>query len=398
MINIFHFEQSFLLDIAIILFATKLFGLVTKKLHLPQVVGALVAGLILGPSIFGFIDRSEMIENLSTIGVILLMFTAGLETDLKQIKSTYKSATLIAVFGVGLPLIGGIVVGSMFLSDVLEMIFIGIILTATSVSITIETLLEMGVLKSKSGSAIVNSAIIDDILGIIALTFIIAISSQGGSIGVAMAETLFKIFLFFIFSLIIGYFAHKLFVYIDGTVGHKHRSSIFAMSLCLFMAYAAEVFGLADITGAYLTGLILSNTNCAHYIEEKTNVLSYMFFSPIFFASIGLQTDLKSVSSDGNVILFGMLLLVVAIFTKIGGCFIGGKLCKYSNTDALKIGGGMVGRGEVALIVASKGVVAGVIGDELFTPIVFIVIVTTLITPILLNYLYNRYPEKNCIN
>ncbi len=362
-------------------------------------VGALLAGLILGPSLFGIIDRSEMMSNLSTIGVILLMFTAGLETDLKQIKSTYKSATLIASMGMIIPLVGGVIVSSFFLSEVMEIIFIGIILTATSVSITVETLLEMGVLKSKSGSAIVNAAIIDDILGIVALTFVIAMSTRdSGGIGIALASTLLKIFLFFIFSIIVGYFAYKLFVYIDSTAGHKHRSSIFALSLCLFMAYSAEVFGIADITGAYLTGLILSNTSCAHYIEEKTNVLSYMFFSPIFFASIGLQTDLSGFVGDNvesNIWVMGGMLLLVAIGTKIGGCFIGAKICKYSNIDSIKIGAGMVGRGEVALIVASKGVVSGIIGEELFTPIVVVVIVTTLLTPIMLTHLYNKYPEKN---
>ncbi len=376
-----------MLDIAIILFCTKVFGLITRKVNLPQVVGALLAGLLLGPTVFNIISGSELINVLAELGVILLMFTAGMETDLQQLKKTWKASLLIALIGILLPLFGGIFLAQYYGEGILQCIFIGVILTATSVSITVETLQEMNKLKTPTGTAILGAAVIDDILGIIILSVITAISKEHSFSASIVFVLLLKIVGFFIFALICGFVIIKWFKKISMTVGNVHRLSIFALAFCLFLSFVSEQFGIADITGAYIAGLIISNSKAESYIESRTMVLSYMFFSPIFFASIGLKTVLSHFNS--NIMMFTLLLLIIAVATKIIGCGLGAKLSKFSGKESLQIGVGMVSRGEVALIVADKGILVGLMNPVLFSGVVVMVIITTLITPILLKKVYS---------
>ncbi|MGN1481847.1 cation:proton antiporter [Porcipelethomonas sp.] len=384
-------EYDYLLSLALILLSTKLFGLVTKKVKLPQVVGALLAGLILGPACLGILKETEFIKQVSEIGVIVLMFCAGLETDIKELKKTGKSSFLIALLGVIVPLAAGWGVAAIFNKEndlptslMLQNIFIGIVLTATSVSITVETLKEMGRLSSKSGNAILGAALIDDILGIIALTVVTSCADKSVNIGIVML----KIVLFFVFAIAVAVGFNFLFNKWTGrSKKDLRRYVIIGFVFCLLMSYCAEkFFGVADITGAFVAGLALSNGPRATYLTNRFETLSYMLLSPVFFASIGLKVVIPKMSA--SIILFAVILLVVAVLTKIIGCGLGAKICGFKNKDCLRIGIGMISRGEVALIVASKGEAVGLMNEKYFGPIVIMVVVTTIITPILLKFVY----------
>ncbi len=384
-------SYKFLLDLALILFSTKILGLLTRRLQMPQVVGALLAGLILGPGMFNIISQTDFIHSSAEIGVIVLMFCAGMETDVEELKHSGKASLIIATLGVIVPLIGGFLVAHFFnrpgmiesdatSSILLQNIFIGVILTATSVSITVETLKELGKLKTHAGSTILGAAVIDDILGIIALTIITSMADSSVNIGVV----LLKIVAFFVFAGVAGFAFFKFFTkWTSKSDRGLQRHTIIAFVFCLVMAYIAEeFFGVADITGAYIAGMILSMTKEEEYLMERFNVVSYLYLSPIFFASIGLKVVLPDMNI--TIVAFAVILTLIAIVTKMIGCGLGAKLCKYTNKESLQIGVGMISRGEVALIVASKGEALGLMGSSLMGPVVIVVVITTIITPILL--------------
>lgn len=381
-------EYEFLFALAIILLSTKIFGLASEKVHMPQVVGALVAGVILGPSALGLVDQTDFLMKAAELGVIILMFTAGLDTDLKELKKTGFASFVIAAIGVIVPLIGGTACYLLFdnnNSDPLNMLkalFVGVVLTATSVSITVETLREMGKLKSKVGTAILGAAVIDDILGIIVLTVLTGFTDKSVNPGMVFG----RIGLFFVFLAVVGFIMYKVFQKMDIIWREHRRIAIYALAFCFLLSFAAEhYFGIADITGAYFAGLILCNiSDTREYTAKRMNTMGYMLFSPLFFASIGIKTELGGLT--GTFILFAVVLTVIAILTKIIGCGLGAKFMGFENYDAFSIGLGMVSRGEVALIVAQKGEQAGLIDPHFFPPIVLMVIITTLITPILLKF------------
>ena len=375
----------FLLSIAIILTATKGLGDLTNKVHMPQVVGALMAGVILGPSCLGWIEETDFISKTAEIGVILLMFTAGFDTDINEMKKNSKACVIIAILGVFLPLIGGTLCYYFFFEPgttdydvMLKSIFVGVILTATSVSITVEALREMGKLDGKAGNAILGAAIIDDILGILVLTIVISMKDPT----ISIISIVIKIVIYVMLIGVLWFIAEKKRGFIDANCG-KRRVTTYVLAFCLIVAFVTEhYFGIADITGAYLFGLILSNHRIKKEVARKLAAPSYLFFSPIFFASIGLKVELDGLNSQ--MIIFSLILLAVAVATKIIGCGIGAKICGFAGRDALQVGVGMVSRGEVALIVAQKGFSAGLINESMFPPIVIVVIVTTIITPIVL--------------
>lgn len=382
-------DYSYLISIALILLSTKVLGLFSKVVRLPQVVGALLAGIILGPACLGIVHSTEMLSNLSEIGVIVLMFAAGLETDIDELKRSGKASFLIALIGVLVPLAGGAAVAYFFNDStdsnvMLQNIFIGIILTATSVSITVETLKEMGKLSTRAGNAILGAAIIDDILGIIALTVVISMADESVNIGIV----LLKILGFFAFTFVAAVGYHYAFKkWTDNSAVKLRRYVVISFVFCLVLAYCAEVFfGVADITGAFFAGLALSGTKKSEYISKRFDTLSYLLLSPIFFAGIGLKVELPTM--NGEIILFTVLLCVVAALTKVIGCGLGAKICKYTSKESLQIGVGMISRGEVALIVANKGEAVGLMSDKFFAPVIIMVVFTTVVTPVLLKLVF----------
>ena len=383
-------------DLAIIIVFAKLFGIIARKLRAPQVVGEIVAGLIIGPGVLGLVQQTDFLVQMAEIGVVLLMFSAGLETDLKELLKTGPIALLIACCGVFIPLVGGTLLYMGFYGSApwgsenfYKAVFIGVIMTATSVSITVESLREMGKLKGKVGTTILSAAIIDDVIGIIVLTFVIGFKSPDSNPGKVVLSTV----LFFIFAFIVGTLFYKLFSFIDNKYPHTRRIPIMSLALCFFFAFAAEkFFGIADITGAYVAGIVLCSVRDSKYIEEKMEVNSYILFGPVFFASIGLKTNIENI--DGAILLFSLGFVIVALITKIIGCGLMARICRFNNMDSLKIGVGMMTRGEVALIVANRGLSMGILSQAMMTPIVITVVGCAVLTPLLLKLAFSGHSRQ----
>ena len=383
-------------DLAIIIIAAKFFAIVARKCKAPQVVGEIIAGLIIGPCFLGFVQQTDFLLQMAEIGVILLMFSAGLDTDLKELLKTGPIAFLIACCGVFVPLVCGTILYMVFYGvapwgseNFYKAVFIGVILTATSVSITVQSLKEMGKLKGRVGTIILSSAIIDDIIGIIVLTFVIGFKNPEAQPFMVVVNTV----LFFVFSIVIGFISYKVFKKVDNRYPHTRRIPIAGLAFCLAMAYIAEkYFGIADITGAYVAGIILCSVKDSDYIAEKMDINSYMLFGPVFFASIGLKTNIDNM--DMSIFMFAVAFVIVGLLSKIIGCGLMAKICKFNNNDALKIGVGMMTRGEVALIVSQKGLSVGLMTPVYFTAVIFLIIVSSISTPIILKLLYSRDKEE----
>ena len=385
-------DYTYLLLLALILISTKLLGLISESVHMPQVVGALLAGIILGPSGLGVMESSDFLVKTAEIGVIMLMFTAGIDTDMEELKKTGAKSFVIAVLGVFVPLIlcGGLYFfffgGTFTFQNVLKAAFVGSVFSATSVSITVETLNEMGKLKTTTGTVLLSAALIDDIIGIVVLSVLTGLSSGNSNPLIVIA----RIAVFFVFTLIVGWVMQKVFGKIAVNHGHSRRVAVWALAFCLIMAYTAEaVFGVADITGAYFAGLILCNiTKCRQFVAKKFTVTAYMVFTPVFFASVGMKTNLRTMNKE--ILLFAVILVIFAVISKIMGCGIGAKVCKFTGPQSLIIGIGMVARSEVALMVAQKGIDAGMIDASILPAIILSVIASSLITPILLKMVISK--------
>lgn len=383
-------------DMAIIILAAEIFGLLAKKCKAPQVVGQILAGLLIGPAILNLIQPSDFLNQMAEIGVVLLMFSAGLETDLKELIRTGPLALLVACVGVAVPLLGGFVLFSLLMyggfpavgsPEFFRALFIGSIMTATSVTISVQTLRELGHLKGKIGTLILSAAIIDDVIGIIVLTFVISLSGGDASGSTSIGKVLIQILLFFIVTIGVGILVYKLFKFLNKKYEHRRRIPIFGLAFALIMSFVAEkFFGIADITGAYAAGIILSSIKDSDYVAQKMDISSYMIFGPIFFVNIGLKTTFENMT--GELMLFSVLFVIVALITKIIGCGLTAKLAKNSWKDSLKVGVGMMTRGEVALIVASKGLNVGLMDQKYFVAVILLIICSSVATPIVLKLLY----------
>ena len=383
-------------DLAIILLFAKCLGILARKFKAPQVVGQIIAGLLVGPCLLGWITQTDFITEMAEVGVIILMFSVGLESDLKELIKTGPVAFLIACAGVFIPLVCGALLYMGFYGiapwgseNFYKAVFMGTIMTATSVSITVASLQELGKIKSKVGTTIVSAAIIDDVIGIIVLTFVIGFKNPDSNPGMVVIKTI----AFFAVAIVGGFIVYKIFLTLDKRYPHTRRIPIVSVAFCFALSYIAEkYFGIADITGAYVAGVVLCNLSDNEYIERKVDVSSYMFFGPIFFASIGLKTSFDSM--NGKLIAFCIAFVIVALLAKILGCGLVGKLCKYSAADSLKIGVGMMTRGEVALIVAQKGLAAGLLTADYFTAVILLILASSILTPIILKLLYAQDGKK----
>ncbi len=386
-------------DLAIILLAAKLFGVMARKCKIPQVVGEIIAGLIIGPSLFGMVNESDFIVKMAEIGVVIIMFSAGLETNIKDLIKTGPKALAIACAGVFVPMVFGALLYMVFYGwaavgteSFFKAVFIGTIMTATSVGITVEALREMGYLKGTTGTTILSAAIIDDVIGIIVLTFVIGFKNPDSNPVNVMISTVF----FFMFAIIVGFICYRFFKYYDKRHEHTRRIPIYGLVLCLAMSYIAEkIFGIADITGAYAAGIILSNIRDSEYIAEKMDISSYMFFGPIFFVAIGLKTNLATLNI--SILWFAAAFVLISLISKIIGCGLISKVCGFDKWESLKIGVGMMTRGEVALIVSQKGLAVGLMSATYFPAIILLILTSSVLTPILLKILYNKHPDPSMV-
>ena len=395
---------NILFELAVLLFAAKMFGLLAKKIGAPEVVGEIIAGLVLGPAVFNIVGDSDFLSVMAEIGVIMLMFQAGLGTDLKELKKTGLKATVIACAGVAVPMILGTILFMLFYGfgspgseQFLKGLFIGTIMSATSVSITVAALKELGGLNDTVGTTITSAAIIDDVIGIIVLTVVISMS--GSSMETGIGTVIIKVVLFFVIAVISGYLVNKGMVWLDKNHPHTRRIPIISLSYCLLLGFVAEkYFGIADITGAYVAGVVLCNLSDRDYIEKKIDTSAYMVFAPLFFAGIGLKTSISSM--NGVLLAFSICFVIVALASKVIGCGLSSRLLGFDGKESLKIGIGMMARGEVALITAQKGLSCGLLTSDYFTAVILLILVSSIITPVLLKKQYQKavpvsVPDKN---
>lgn len=416
-------ELQLLLLLAIIITASKLAGhLSDRYLHQPVVFGEILAGLLLGPTLFNIFGwpiflpagpeswrLHDHIEALAAIGVLLLMFIAGLETDLAQMRKVGATALWAAIGGVLLPLFGGILVSRLFGFDALQSIFIGTVLTATSVSISAQTLMELGRLNSKEGSTILAAAVIDDVMGIIVLSFVVAIAATrglgdgaqaslvgaitrllgGGSVVLQVIVVLVLMAAFFTLMLTQG---RRVLGSVLAWADKLHASFIVpaaALVLIFLFAVGAEYIGqVAAITGAYIVGVFVAQTRYAKQIAHAIHPFTYALFVPVFFMSIGLNADARTVL-QGN-LWFTAAIVAVAVLGKIIGCGLGARFTGFTTAEASRVGVGMISRGEVGLIVAQIGLASLIITRSEYAVLVIMVLVSTVITPVLLRLTFPR--------
>jgi Kef-type K+ transport system membrane component KefB len=382
--NFFNNKQP-LVDIIVILIAVKLFGQMSILFGQPSVFGKILAGIIIGPAFLGFVNPGPMVNGLADIGVILLMFLAGLETNVFRLLNNFRAATYAAFLGACFPLITGFIAGLLFGYGRGEAAFIGVVLVATSVSITVQVLREMGKLQTKAGFTILGAAVLDDIIGLVVLSIVFGIS-VGGLNPLHIGAILIRIGLFFLMAVVVGTILLPLIFKLTS----KMKVSVPLLTMCIVIALAyavtAQYMGLAGIIGAYLAGLMVRVINQGENLLRSIEIVGYSFFIPFFFAGIGLSIEFKQISSE--LVFFTLIIILIALLTKLIGCSLGAYLGGISPRESLVVGAGMVARGEVALIVAKFGVDSGLINSELFTVMVIVTIITTIMSPPIIRFSY----------
>ena len=374
-------EFKYLLDIGLIILVVKIFTMITQKIKMPKVLGGLIAGIVLGPAMLNVVQNSTILEALSKFGIILIMFLAGMETSIKKFISNSNKYVIIAVIGVVVPLILGTIFSLIYIQDLKTNLFFGAVITSTSVSITVETLIEMKKIKSSVGLAILGAGVVDDILGILFLTIIM---NSGNLHITTFALMILKIILFFGIAVILGLLLFKMFEKIEEKDTKTEQMPTYSIAFALILAYIAERLGVSGIIGAYIAGLVIGNTEKGRKVKGKIDLVVHMIFSPIFFASVGLK--LTTLSFSRQVWIFIIIFTAVTIISKIIWNGLGAKICGYSKEKAIQIGIGMATRGEVALIIADEAKKIGLINEEVFSIVIITVMLVTLITPILLHY------------
>ncbi|MCD4797125.1 MAG: cation:proton antiporter [Candidatus Cloacimonetes bacterium] len=377
-------ENNILLHLAIIIFFSKILTAISRKLKQPPVVGMLVLGIVLGPTVLHFIEPDEVINWIAKIGVLFLLFEAGLETNIKKIKEDSRQAILPAAGGIILPFVSGFFLSYLLTSNIAQALVVGVIFTATSVSVSVMTLIDLGKLKGLEGRCIVNAAIIDDIVGIILLTFIFGLTTGEGS---TITFSIIKIVSFFVIAFLFGMFILQPFflnlkkILLDNVVVSLAISAVF------LYAWVAEMTGLAAITGAYFAGLFMGQTHHKHAVQTGITNIGKSFFVDVFFVNIGLGFNLFDIKTE-PLFLLGFVLL--AIFTKAIGSGVGARLTNFDFIRSFRIGTGMMPRGEVALIVANMALVKGLISTDILSATIMMVIVSALVTPLLLKFGFTK--------
>jgi len=370
-------------QLAIILIASKIAGDLSVRLKQPSVLGKLLIGIVLGPTVLGLIEDTEVLKEISNIGVILLMFIAGLETDLDEFKRTGKASAAVGVGGILVPLVLGYLTGVYMNLSPIQASFLGLLLSATSVSISVQVLKEMDQLKSREGATILGAAVIDDILVILALAFLMSLA--GGDVN--LTKVILKKVLFFVCAIVVGWKFVPFFLRKFSSLRVTETVISSALIICFIYAYLAEYTGVAAIIGSYIAGVAISVTEFKHEIFEKVETISYSIFVPVFFTSIGVAVQFTGIMDHLG---FIIVLSLIAIFSKLIGSSIGAKVTGFSWRNSLGIGSAMVSRGEVALIIAAIGIENDLLNQDLFAVIVIVILVTTIVTPPMMKAFLNK--------
>lgn len=378
--------MDIVLMLLIVLTATKLAGDLTVRLGQPSVLGKLIVGIIVGPAVLGWVTNGEIVRDMAEVGVILLMFIAGLETDLEQLKQNWKASVAVALGGIILPFIGGYLGGTALGMDQGQSLFIGLLLCATSVSISVQTLKDLGQLSSREGTTILGAAVVDDVLVVILLAFMLSLLGAGteqASLGWIVGKKV----IFFAGAVAAGIYAVPLLMRWLAPLKVSEAVISAALIICFAFSYAAEQLGVAGIIGAFAAGIAISQTDFKQEVEHRLEPIAYGIFVPVFFVSVGLEVTFAGL---GQHVGFMLLFSVIAIVTKLFGCMLGARMTGFGRRSAFGIGSGMVSRGEVALIIATTGLEGALFDAALFTPLVIVIIVTTLVTPPMLKLAFRQ--------
>ncbi len=377
--------------LAIILISTLLAGHMSKRIGMPAVIGQLLVGIILGPALFGVLHENSFIHTFSEIGVVLLMFIAGLESNLTLLKKYFKPSLVVAVLGVIVPVISMYGMSLAFGISELERLFIGVIFAATSVSISVEVLRELNVLESKEGTIILGAAVVDDLLAVIILSVLTSLfgaqlaaaSSTHMSLGLSLLlQALFMVAVYFSVKWIVPFVMH-----LSRRLLVPYASAITSLIICFGFVWFAEAVELSAVVGAFFAGIAISQTPYKKEINRHIEPIGYTVFIPVFFVSIGLSMNLASLNQH---ILFITILTVLAVFSKLIGSGLGARWMNNSPQGAYTIGAAMISRGEMALIIAQIGYNAKLLSELYYSEIIFVIIITTVLAPLILKHAVKR--------
>ncbi|MDI3476174.1 MAG: hypothetical protein PWQ79_1966 [Thermococcaceae archaeon] len=375
------------LELALILVVAKLFGYLTVRLGFPAALGQLIGGILIGPSILGIVSYDEAVRLIGELGVVMLLFLAGLETDIEEFKHVGIPAFIVAAMGVLVPFLLGYFGALAWGYSHVQALFLGGVLTATSVGLTTSILMEMKKLRTRVGTTILAAAVVDDVLGIIVLTILVGINTRGSVYMEDLLIILGEVALFFLLGLLVGTPAVKEALKASEKITLPETVTAMAIAIMLIFAYLAEQFQIAGITGAYLAGILVATTEEARKVADKTVTIGYSLFIPVFLVSIGIESDVRILTTAGT---FALVYALLAIVSKVAGCGLGALFAKFKPIEALQVGVGMVPRMEVALIMANVALREGAFDRGVFAIPVTMVVITTIATPFLLKWAFSK--------
>ena len=379
-------QMRFLGMLSVILLATLIGGQFSARLKLPAVVGELLAGIIVGPAVLNLVQPTEIIKVFSDIGVIFLMFLAGLDSDLKTLKRLLRPSVLVAGFGMIVPIIIAYFTGILFAFSQVESLFLGLTFSATSVSISVAVLQEMGRLQGKEGMTILGAAVADDLLSIILLSIVsglTGVSEPGSNKGKDLILSLLTQAAFLILLVFVSVYVIPRLINLSQRLTLPVPETLVAMIIVVLASWGAEKVGLSNVIGAFFAGLALNRTSAQKTLKKNFTVIGYSSFIPIFFVSIGLNMSIKGILND--FILF-FVLVIGSVFSKLVGAGLGAKIAGFSNSSALLVGTGMVSRGEMALVVAQMGLTNHLLAPAAYSTVIGAIIMTTVVSPFLLKW------------
>jgi len=382
---------TFIVSLCAMLALTTCSGLICRKLQLPEVIGQILVGIVCGPALLNVLHSSDYISLFSDLGIIILMFLGGVGCDLQLLKKYSKAAIIIACMGVVFPVV---VMGGVSLAFGFEPIpaaFIGVVFSATSVSISVAVLKEAGLLDSKEGVSILGAAVADDVIGVILLSVMCTLVNTG-SVNVAdLGLIILKQTAFFVGAVVVIVWIAPALMTLAGVLKAPSGIAVMAVIICLAMAWASDLAGLSYAVGAFFAGIAVSNSDYAEETDRYIEPVGDTLFVPVFFVGIGLNT---TAVDDSRMIVFIVIMTILGVITKIVGCGLGGAMAGFGAASSVMIGAGMVPRGEMALITAQIGFNEHVLGNEYYSTIIFIISLVTLVAPLLLKLTIKRIPAQ----
>lgn len=375
--------MEFIGVLCLILVSTTIAGHFSRRLGIPAVIGQLLVGILLGNAGLKIVHPDILVEDFSEIGVILLMFLAGIESDLSLLRKYFRPGMYVAVLGILFPVILGTLGGNFFHIALNESFYLGLILAATSVSISVEVLKELNVVNTKEGSTILGASVVDDILVVLivslSMSFLGASGDNNQTLGIMLVE---QVFFFIGIYLLIRWGAPYL-MRLSNKLLAESSVIIVSLILCLSMSYLANFIGLSSVMGSFFTGVAIGQTEVWKEVQYNIEAIGYAVFIPVFFVSIGLEVTFTGIGKQLILILF---LTLLAIISKLFGGYFGGKLAGFNNHSSLMVGSGMISRGEMALIIVQLGVQAHLVSKEYYSAFILVILFTTLCSPFLLKH------------